>query len=86
MNIINNTNKRLPQTASLTHLQVLHDLSSLRANTVLSRHAGLANQFGQARSARSQRVLVLRATLGTSKMGGDGDTSAIVKEIFDSRD
>jgi hypothetical protein len=66
-----------------TNLQVLDDLGSLLADAVLSHHAGLANELRKAASTGSERVLVLRATLGTAEMRRNSNASAVVEEVLD---
>jgi hypothetical protein len=69
-----------------TNLQVLDNSSSLLADAILGHHAGLADELGKAASAGCERVLVLRATLGTAKMRRNSNASTVVKEVLDGGD
>jgi hypothetical protein len=69
----------------LSVLQVVDDLRGLVTNAILGHNAGRADELSEASAARGKGVLVLRATLGPSKMGRDGNTGTVVQKILDGR-
>mmetsp|Transcript_46494 Transcript_46494/g.97282 ORF Transcript_46494/g.97282 Transcript_46494/m.97282 type:complete len:226 (-) Transcript_46494:15-692(-) len=71
--------------AALAILQVIDDLRGLLADAILGNNAALAEELGKSSTARGKGILVLRTTLGASKMGRDGNTGTVVQKILDGR-